>query len=323
MPKSCVLVTGGCGYLGSRLIRDMARDRETENLTIRIFDNLQSGGHRALLDLPKGVSYEFLEADILDDSSLRLALRGVDTVVHLAGIVSTPVHFANSRSMEQINHWGTARLIESCLEAGVKRFVYTSSTAVYGSGGPFHETDACQPFGYYARSIWGAEQSVLAASERGLDSLVLRLGSFFGCAPVMRFDNVVNKFALLAGIGRSLSIFGNGGQRRPVLHVADASDAIRHCLALRELGWPQVLNVVGTNVSVLELSEIICRLRSGTSVRYTDQDAILTRISVRASGEALATLGWRPRYSVENGIEELLSRLRNVDGVRIDAPLEH
>ena len=70
-------------------------------------------------------------------------------MVHLAAVVRTPLSFDHPAWTEQVNHWGTARLVEQCLEAGATRFVFTSGASVYGPGGPFDETPVCQPMGPY------------------------------------------------------------------------------------------------------------------------------------------------------------------------------
>src|SRR5690554_3662234 len=146
---STLLVTGGCGYLGSQLIRTLATalapaqpSGQPAPLTIRILDNLHSGQIRALMDLPDQAAYEFLEGDLLDPSALRYALRDVDAVIHLAAIVRTPLSFDNPAWLEQINHWGTAQLVEAALANGVRRVILTSTAAVYGPGGPHDETSS-------------------------------------------------------------------------------------------------------------------------------------------------------------------------------------
>ena len=121
MERGSMLITGGCGYLGSQLLRDIAADPAFAGRAVRVLDNLQAGSYRALFDLPAGASPRFLEADILDPASLRVAMAGAETVVHLAAVVSTPVHFAHDRAMEQVNHWGTANLVSACVECGVSR----------------------------------------------------------------------------------------------------------------------------------------------------------------------------------------------------------
>jgi nucleoside-diphosphate-sugar epimerase len=315
MERGSILVTGGCGYLGSQLLRDLASDGAFTSRTIRVLDNMDRGSYRALFDLPGAGNIRFLEADLLDPASLRFAMAGIETVVHLAAIVATPVHFSHDRAMEQVNHWGTANLASACVECGVARLVYASSHAVYGAGGPHAEDDACRPAGSYAMSVRSAELAVLGAAGRGLRAQVLRFGSFYGDAPVARFDNVVNRFAILAALGKPVTVYGSGRQRRPVLSVDDASAALRFVLK-SDAGLPDVVNVAEANPSVLEMAEAIRRLRPDTQVHFTEQD-VLTHLSFEMKSHVLEARGWRPAVTLEEGLGRLMDRFGGVRAPRL------
>jgi UDP-glucose 4-epimerase len=307
-----VLVTGGAGYIGSQLIRDLTQNSpQTGDITIRILDNMQREGYRALMDLPEAGRYQLLEGDILDPVTVRRALEGVAAVVHMAAVVKTPFSFDHPAWTEQVNHWGTARLVEHCLEAGVTRFLYASSASVYGPGGPFAETSVCRPVGPYAQSKWQAEQVVLAASARGLRPTILRLATVFGYAPMMRFDAVANRFAYLAGVGRRLTVYGRGDQTRPLIHVRDASAALCFCLAHETETVGALFNVVGENASVLDLVQAVRGVNPEARVHYTEQD-VLTHFSFSAEGSKLISSGWEPRYTISNGMAEIIARFRNI-----------
>lgn len=313
-----LLVTGGLGYVGSHLIRDLAEDPRFSGMIIRVLDNLQRDGYQALMDLPEEGDYQFVEGDILDPMTLRRALAGVKAVVHLAALVKTPFSFDHPAWTEQVNHWGTARLVEHCLEAGVDRFIFASSASVYGPGGPFDETSPCRPVGPYAQSKWRAEQAVLAAVGRGLRPTILRLATVFGLAPTMRFDAVANRFAYLAGVGRPLTAYGTGEQVRPLVHVRDASRAIRFCLARESETTGGLFNVVGENASVLDLVEAVRELKPEVRVHYAEQD-VLTHLSFAVDGRNLEGLGWEPRHTIEAGMAEVIGQFRNVDTLRLNA----
>jgi len=315
MEQGSILVTGGCGYLGSQLLRDLAGDPAFASRTIRVLDNMDRGSYGALFDLPAGAGIRFLEADLLDPASLRFAMSGIETVVHLAAIVTTPVHFSHDRAMEQVNHWGTANLASACVECGVSRLVYASSHAVYGAGGPYQEDDACRPAGSYAMSVRSAELAVLGAAGRGLRTQVLRFGSFYGDAPVPRFDNVVNRFAILSALGKPVTVYGSGRQRRPVVSIDDASAALRFVLRTGD-ALPQIVNVAEGNPSVLEISEAIRRLRPDTPVHFTEQD-VLTHLSFEMRSHVLESLGWRPAVTLESGLGRLMARFGEVRAPRL------
>lgn len=312
--RRTILITGGAGYIGSRLIRDLVADPAFADSTIRIYDNLHRETYGTLVDLPREARLQFIEGDILDNAGMRRALEGVSAVVHMAAIVRTPLSFGPTGWLEQVNHWGTANLVETAAAAGVRHLVYTGSAAVYGpintGGSPFRESDSCRPVGLYAESKLRAERRVIAAHEQGrLLTTVLRLGPVFGIAPAVRFDAVANRFAYLASIYRPLTIYGDGAQLRPQLHISDASSAIRFALTHADSVAGEVYNVVTENTSVLGVAEAIRAQRPGVELRYTEQD-VLTHLSFAIDGGKLNALGWYPQVSVEAGLAEMLDRMR-------------
>ncbi len=303
---SNVLVTGGAGYLGSMLIHQLAQSNSNAPVSVRMLDNMQNGGHRALLDLPGSGTVQFVEGDLLDPPTLRLALTGIDTVVHLAAVTHTPFSFENPTWLEQVNHWATAHLIDRALEAGVQTFIFASSTAVYGPGGPFTEDDRCRPAGPYAQSKLNAERVVLESQTRGMHPIVVRFGSLFGLAPRVRFDALVNRFCYLTGVGRPLTIYGNGEQRRPSMHVDDAARLIVEMLAdPPDAGT--VLNAAVDNPSVEDVRDAILTVRPDTRFRYTEQD-ILSYLSLEVDPSQLLDHGFVPRYDLVSGVSGVLDR---------------
>lgn len=304
-----VLVTGGCGYLGSQLLQDLPEASGESKLKIRILDNLQDGRPEALMDLPDDATYEFIEGDILDPSVQRAALRNVDSVVHLAAVVRTPLSFDDPTWVEQVNHWGTSHLLEACMEEEVRDFIFASSAAVYGPGGPYSEDDSCEPMGAYATSKYEAEQAVRSAGRRGLRTTILRLGTAYGWAPVTRYEAVANRFAFLAGTDRPLTVFGNGSQKRPFIHVRDASDVLCWVFANREWTKSRTLNAMGENATILDLVEAVRQNTPEVNIRRTEQD-IRTHLSFELDDEIIRSIGWTPSSNLGDGLGELVERLR-------------
>jgi len=305
---STLLITGGCGYLGSRLIRDLAQHFAAP-VTIRILDNIRQGQIHALMDLPVQAAYEVIEGDLLDPRILRLALEDVDAVIHLAAVVRTPLSYDNPAWLEQVNHWGTAQLVEACLAMRVPRILFTSTTAVYGPDGPHDESSRCLPQGPYAHSKLSAEKVILAARERGLQPTILRLGTLFGLAPITRFDAVANRFAYLAGVRHPLTVYGDGTQRRPLVHVADAAAALIQLL--KSPPADSIYNLVGTTASVLEIVHAIHQTASTAIVEFADQD-IRTHISFAADSAKLRATGWQPQVSLTEGLAEIINHFTGI-----------
>jgi UDP-glucose 4-epimerase len=302
---STLLITGGCGYLGSRLIRDLAT-HFTAPVTIRILDHIRQGQGqvRALMDLPTQATYELIEGELLDPFIVRSALEDVDAVIHLAAVVRTPLSYDNPAWLEQVNHWGSAQLVEACLAMNVPRLIFTSTTAVYGPAGPHDESSPCRPQGPYAQSKLAAEKVILAAQERGLRPTVLRLGTLFGLAPVTRFDAVANRFAYLAGVRHPLTVYGDGTQQRPLVHVADAAAALIHIL--ESPPKETVYNLVGATASVLEIVDAIHETAPTAAVQFSNQD-IRTHISFVADSSKLRATGWQPQVTLRDGLGQIIA----------------
>ena len=308
--RNVILVTGGAGYLGSQLVRDLAQDERFRDCRIRIYDNLQRHHVSGLLDLPSSGRFEFVEGDVLDRLNMKRAMTDARAVVHLAAIVRTPLSFDHPSWTEQVNHWGSASVVDCAAHAGVPHLLYASSAVVYGPGGPFTEAEECQPIGPYAVSKWHAEREFLQARERGIEAGVIRFGTIFGNAPAMRFDAVANRFVFLCSVGRPLVVHGSGEQMRPLIHVCDASAILRDRLA-DPGGAPPLLNAAAFNLTILEVAEALQAVRPDARIRYTDQ-GILTEISFSVDTSLLAATGFRAGYSLERGLSEMLARWRGL-----------
>ncbi len=304
--KRVILVTGGAGYIGSQLVRDIALDPRFSDVTIRIYDSLRHKNYSGLMDLPVEGRYEFVEGDILDRLNLQRAMQDAVAVFHLAAIVTTPLSFDHPEWTEQINHWGTAAVVDCALRAGVMRLIYCSSASVYGPGGPFKETDPCRPIGPYATAKRKGEDEVRQAEERGLQATIVRLGTTFGNAPAMRFDASANRYAYLAGVHRPMVIYGTGNQVRPLIHIRDASSALRLCLADPAF-IGETVNAATEHPSLNDIAAAVQRLMPAATTRYTDQD-ILTEISFDVDAAKLMGMGWTPQVTLEAGLKEVLER---------------
>ncbi len=310
MNRHIILLTGACGYLGSELIKELIANYP--NKTIRILDNLQNQGYEALMNLAKA-DIEFIEGDILDTQTVEYVLENVGLVIHMAAIVTTPMNFEHPTWVHQINHWASTQLAELCRANNIK-FIYTSSTAVYGPGGPFIETSQCKPIGPYASSKRNAEKDIERAGERGLEYMILRLGSLFGKAPVTRFDGVANRMAYLAGVGRALTVYGSGEQRRPLVHVNDASLAIIAAIDSFETG--KTYNVVSDNPSVLEIVNILKAIKPDLKLRFTEQD-VMNHLTFSVNSSLFQLSGWTPKIDLRDGLGDLLDSFKNVTSIKL------
>ncbi len=299
-----ILITGACGYVGSQLLQSI--NSLGSDLTVRILDNFTSGSKAALLNLPKGVRYELIEGDILNTAILDLAMTGVDTVIHLAALVKTPMSFGDSNRLEQINHWGTQNLLEAALNKKVKQFIYTGSTAVYGPAMDGKDPTEFRPFGHYANSIFNAEKSVFAYMKRGLPATILRLGTVYGNAPVTRFVSVVNRLVHMAATKKTLTVFGKGNQVRPFIHVNDVANSIFYAMNNWEIVENKAFNVIEENYTINEIATFISKTDESIKIYYTDQD-IRNHFSFLIKHDLLRENGWEPQHFLGTAISDQLA----------------
>jgi len=131
----------------------------------------------------------------------------------------------------------------------------------------------------------------------------VRLGKVFGSAPAMRFDAVAGRLAYLVGVGRPMTIYGTGSQRRPLIHIRDASAALLLCAE----GLEGTVNAATLTPSVSEIATAVQRLVPAAEIQYTDQD-VLTEVSFEVDSSKLAGMGFKTEYNLEKGLRDMLGR---------------
>ena len=175
-----VLVTGGAGYIGTELITVLVNNPAVDQVIV--YDNLSRPNFNLFLGLrlQKHHKISFVKGELLDSRALKKNLKGVDVVYHMAAKVTTPFANADAHVYEQVNHWGTAELVYAVEESEVKRFIYTSSTGVYGSSKiPAHEDKPPDPQTFYAVSKLRGEEHVRRLIGK-IDTYIMRCGNVYG-----------------------------------------------------------------------------------------------------------------------------------------------
>ncbi|MCS7011119.1 MAG: NAD-dependent epimerase/dehydratase family protein, partial [Anaerolineales bacterium] len=212
------LVTGGAGFIGSHLVRALLE----RGLAVRVLDNFSTGRRENLAGLP----LELLEADLRDASQVRRAVEGADWVFHLAAFVSVPQSMAEPETCFSVNVGGLVNLLEACRQAGVRKVIFSSSTAVYGEPSvfPTPEDAPLSPLSPYALSKQIGEQYMRFYSRVfGLPTLSLRYYNVYG--PRQRPDSdyaaAIPIFARRLLTGQPLTIYGDGRQSRDFIFVED------------------------------------------------------------------------------------------------------
>jgi nucleoside-diphosphate-sugar epimerase len=261
-----VLVTGADGYIGSVLTpRLIAEGADVVGLDNGFYRN----GWLFNDSRPRPA---ILTKDIRCITAIDL--EGFDSVVHLAELSNDPLGELNPRVTHNINHLGSLHLARACKEAGVRRFVYTSSCSVYGAaadGGERDENSAPNPQTAYAECKVLVERDVGALADMSFTPVFLRNATAFGASPRMRFDIVLNNLAGTAWTAGEIQMTSDGTPWRPLVHINDICTAIVLALqAPRDAVHNEIFNVGddSQNYRIAEIARIIANVLPDCPVRF-------------------------------------------------------
>jgi len=301
--KRKVIVTGGAGYVGSVLVpKLLARGHHVKVIDLYIF-----GEH--VLDSVKDHSHLVqVKGDIRDQAMLERELAGYDTIIHLACISNDPSFNLDPALGRSINYEAFISLVEIAKRRGVHRFIYASSSSVYGVKAQSDVTEdlPLEPLTDY--SIYKAlcEEILIEQQQPGFTTLILRPATVCGYSPRMRLDLTVNILTNHAVNNHKITVFG-GRQMRPNIHIEDMTD-----LYAQSLVWPdgvingKIFNAGYENHQVSELAEIIKR------VVGEDLEIITTPTndhrSYHISSEKIKReLGFVPRHTIEDAVCDMVA----------------
>jgi nucleoside-diphosphate-sugar epimerase len=305
-----VLVTGHHGYIGSVLVRMLSRTAlEIVGLDSDFFAQNRFVGD--VIDIPS------LHKDLRDLEPRDLA--GFDAVLHLAALSNDPLGDLNPRLTYEINHLATMRLANLAKQAGVKRFLFSSSCSMYGAAGsamltedaPFH------PVTPYAESKVFVEQELGALASTNFSPVFLRNTTAYGVSPFMRFDVVLNNLVAWAVTTGSIKIQSDGTPWRPLVHIEDICRAFMAALvAPQHAIHNEAFNVGITeeNYQVRDLAEIVREIVPGCKVEYATgggPDPRSYRVDFSKIKNHLP--GFAPQWNVRRGAQELFDACRQAN----------
>ena len=301
-----VVVTGGAGYVGAVLCPKLIE----AGYTVRALDTCWYGAEvlDSVADNPR---FELIVGDIRDSGTVRDVLVGCTDVIHLACISNDPSYDLNPTLGESVNFTAFEPLVRAAKSAGVRRFIYASSSSVYGvkSEAQVTETLALEPLTDYSRFKAECEPILLKYASDDFAVTILRPATVCGYSPRQRLDVVVNILVNLAVNLGQIKVFG-GDQYRPNLHIEDMCRAYLH--VLREdvdKVNRQIFNVGGVNHTVLELAEIV-RSKVGGELTVRIEPTGDNR-SYRISSDLIAeTIGFSPEKSVGDAVQDLIEAFR-------------
>jgi nucleoside-diphosphate-sugar epimerase len=304
-----ILVTGGAGYLGSRVTAHLLESGHS----VTVFDKLVYGAE-ALLPFNRNDRFKLLRGDVRDADAVADAMKRVDAVVHFAGIVGEPACNVDTEQSWSINVGGSKSVFAAAQAAKIARFIFVSTCSNYGVAKPGElatEDSPVNPLSDYARAKVECEKLVLAASPPP-DCTVLRFGTICGLSGRMRFDLLVSEMAKQCARGQKIDIFAPDAWR-PFLHVADAARAIDHVLkASTNQTARRVFNVVGENYQKRGLVDLARKHFPTVEIAVTDKNPDLR--DYRVDGTRITKeLGFATRFSVEDAFCETAKAV--ADGV--------
>ena len=288
------LVTGGAGFIGSHLVDKLIN----EGNEVIVIDNLSTGKKENL-----NKKAQFYHVDISDYEKIKSLFKDMDGVFHLAAIPSVPFSVKDPITTSKVNIMGTINVFKASIDAGVKRIVFASSSAIYGNQKvlPFKENMDPNPVSPYGlQKLIGEQFAKLFFDLHGIQIVCMRYFNVYGPRIDVNSDYslVLGKFLKLNSEGKPLTIYGDGKQTRGFCYVGDVVDAnIKAMESLKIKGF-QVLNIgdEGSN-SVKYLAELI-----GGKINYLPKrqgDPLHTKADISI---AKKMIGWKPKVDFKEGI---------------------
>ena len=293
-----IYITGGAGYVGAVLVPRLL----DEGYVVTVLDLMLYGEH-VLRPHPQLTA---IKGDIRDSPLLKETIPGNDAVIHLACISNDPSFELNPELGKSINLDAFSPLVEISKAGGIKRFIYASSSSVYGvkKGIAVHEGVSLDPLTDYSKFKADCEAILADFQSPEFTTVTIRPATVCGYSPRQRLDVVVNILTNLAFHKREISVFG-GEQLRPNIHIADMVDAYLVLLrAPREEIAGEVFNVGFENQSVLELAETVQRV-IGDDVKLVATPTNDNRSYHIASRKIAERLGFVPSHTIEEAVEDL------------------
>jgi nucleoside-diphosphate-sugar epimerase len=290
-----ILLTGGCGYVGTPLTLSLLdRGHKVTVVDLQWFGNF----------LPAHPNLTVIREDIREAD--RLPMAGVDVVMHLANIANDPCSDLNSKLNWEVNALATMLLVERAIAHRVPQFIFASSGSVYGVKEEPEVTEdlSLVPISDYNKTKMVSERVLLSYQDRIAVNIV-RPATICGYSPRMRLDLSVNMLTMQALVNQRITVFG-GNQTRPNIHLQDVIRVYHHFLE-KGRALPGIYNAGFENITILEIAERVTRHIPAQIVVTPSNDPR----SYRLSSKKLLATGFEPRYTVEDGIREVMTAYRD------------
>jgi len=301
-----VLVTGGAGFIGSHLVEKLLERR----YQVIVLDDLIKGKMENLAKV--GQQIQFIQADIREENTVKNALNGVNRVVHLAALVSVQESVEKPSLYYEVNTTSSLNLLQWSADAGVERFVYISSCAVYGDPktSPISETHPLNPLSPYASSKMMAEGYCrMFSKQKTLSTAVLRLFNVYGPRQGYgQYSGVITQFMNRITQNQPPTIYDDGTQTRDFIYVEDVVEYIIRAL---ETDTEEIFNIgSGRLTTINDLAELMLKIMGKTELKPVHLPARKgdIRLSRADISKAEKILGYTPKTGLEEGLRKTLEK---------------
>lgn len=290
------LVTGGAGFIGSHLTDELIK----QGHEVVILDNLSTGKKENINSKAK-----FVKADITKLEEIKPHFVGIDGVFHTAALPRVQLSIEKPAETNEVNVNGTLNVLIAAKDAGVKRFVYSSSSSIYGNAEtiPVRENFKSAPVSPYGLQKYvGEEYTRVFAAVYKMETVSLRYFNVYG--PRMSesgaYLSVIRTFLNQKKTGESLTIYGDGEQTRDFTHVRDVVEANLLAMASPKVGKGEAINIgVGKRCSVNYVATLIGGERkyfpARMEIKHNEADNSLAK----------KLLAWEPKEKLDESIKEL------------------
>ena len=301
------LVTGGAGFIGSNIVKELLRRGEK----VRLLDNFATGKRENLLPFNGDPNLEVIEGDLRSFHIVRDAVRGCDYVLHQGALPSVPRSIKDPITSNEVNINGTLHILEAAREFGVKRVVFASSSSVYGNNAtlPKVETMPVAPLSPYALTKYAGERYCqVFHALYGVETVALRYFNVFGPNqdPNSQYSAVIPKFIKMIKEGRRPVIYGDGTQSRDFTYVSNNVEAnLLACTAPDVAG--EVFNIAcGERYTLLDLVHTINEIL-GTRVEPLFEPPRPGDVKHSLAGieKARQKLGFEVKVKFREGLEKI------------------
>ena len=298
-----ILITGGAGYLGSVITRNLLKKHE-----VIVYDNLMYN-QTSLVDLCHHENFTYHYGDVREWSKLKYLVEQVDVIIPLAALVGFPSCEKDKELATSINTTQIQNIVDTLTPD--QKILYPNTNSGYGSRteGMVDETNDLTPISHYGVTKCKAEDYILQESN----GIVFRLATVFGTSSRMRLDLLVNEFVYKLLTDKYITLFEHEFVRN-FIHIQDVSSAFEFMIENYDKHQGQIFNVglSDTNINKKELVERIQKQISNTSITYSDYFEDPDKRNYVVSNEKIEATGWKPKYTLDDGITELIQAYKMI-----------